>query len=395
MNASVIARIAKIVPLAVVAAVGVTACGPTNGGATVAASAPTPAATSSATPGADAAPTTPAPAPAAPTTATAPTTAAPTAETPAPAPAVPAGTAAKPAAKAPSKPATAKPAPAKPRGIGITFNGLHQGQKIQVGDKVSFSVTWKNNDTSGSRAVAPVVATQQYEGAQCQRMLSMARGTLERKDTSGWKAMPSLSQGGGMDYAGTGNDAAFTLAAGESRTVEYRMVLDAGNQPGRLLVEADAVTPSTFTVLTKGVVAASVVDRHRPAVASVSKPTPLVVGRTPTQFSFKISSPDGPRLLRPVVRLSASTSEGLSASDVTMEAKVGGEWKSFEVTEDCNGNLGVAPSQLVGVMKGNPTEYTFRVGLKRTGAAPVRIEVGGDSDGHYGALTTLRPTVQH
>ncbi|MFE7587751.1 hypothetical protein ACFU6K_00005, partial [Kitasatospora sp. NPDC057512] len=68
MNASVIARITKIVPLAVVTAVGIAACGPTNGEASVAASAPasTPAVTSSATPGAGAVPTVPAPA--APTT---------------------------------------------------------------------------------------------------------------------------------------------------------------------------------------------------------------------------------------------------------------------------------------------------------------------------------------
>ncbi|MFJ7910167.1 hypothetical protein [Kitasatospora sp. NPDC096204] len=390
MNASVITRIAKIIPLAVVAAVGVAACGPTNGGSSVAASAPTPSATSSATPGAGAVPTTPAPA-------------APTTETPAAAPTVEAPVGQGPAVaetdvkadtKSAVKPATK--APAKPTGgIGITFNGLHQGQKIQVGDQVSFSVTWKNNDASGTRSVAPVVATQQYEGAQCRRMLAMAQGTLERKDASGWKAMPALSQGGGMDYAGTGNDAAFTLAAGESRTVEYRMVLDRGNQPGRLLVEADAVTPSTYQVLTKGVVTTSVVDSHRPAVAFSSKPSPLVIDKTPTEFTFKVTSPDGPGRLRPTVYLSLPASEGLTGEDVTIEAKVGNEWKTFEVTEDCNGRLGVAPAQLEGVTKGNPVAYTFRVGLKRAPAAPVGIEVGGASDGHYGATTTLRPAVRN
>ncbi|MFD5437306.1 hypothetical protein ACFWJ4_34795 [Kitasatospora sp. NPDC127067] len=372
MNASVIARIAKIVPLAV----GVAACGPTNGAASVAAPAPLHSGRHLlGHPRAGAVPTTPAPA--APTTETAP----------------PAAAAARTDVKAAAK-APAKPAPAKPGGIGITFNGLREGQKIQVGDKVSFSVTWKNNDASGTRAVAPVVATQQYEGAQCRQMLSMARGTLERKDATGWKAMPSLSQGGDMDYAGTGNDAAFTLAAGESRTVEYRMVLDAGNQPGRLFVEADAVTPSTYKVLTKGVVATAVVDSHRPVVKSVSKPTPLVVGKTPTEFSFKVSSPDGPKLLRPTVNLSLPAGKGLTGEDVTIEAKVGGEWKSFEAVEDCNGRIGVAPAQLTGVMPGNPAEYTFRVGLKRTVGGPVEIEVGCASDGHYGARTTVRPIVQ-
>ncbi|MFG2908991.1 hypothetical protein ACGF13_28455 [Kitasatospora sp. NPDC048286] len=391
MNASVIARIAKIVPLAVVAAAGVAACGPTNGGSSVAASAPS--VSSSATPGAGAVPTTPAPAD---TTPAAPTTATPAAE--APAGQAPAAVPAKADVKADTKP-TAKPptkAPAKPAGgIGITFNGLHQGQKIQVGNQVSFSVTWKNNDATGTRSVAPVVATQQYEGAQCQRILSMAKGTLERKDTSGWKAMPSLSQGGGTDYTGTGNDAAFTLAAGESRTVEYRMVLDTSNHPGRLLIEADAVTPSTHQVLTKGTVTTSVIDSHRPTVASATKPTPLVTGTTPTEFTFNITSPDGPHRLRPTVYLSLPSSQGLTGQDVTVEAKIGNEWKSFEVTEDCNGRLGVAPAQLDGMMNGNPITYTFRVGLKRTPTAPVGIEVGAASDGHYSAATTLHPTIQH
>ncbi|MGW3233203.1 hypothetical protein [Kitasatospora sp. NPDC001095] len=95
------------------------------------------------------------------------------------------------------------------------------------------------------------------------------------------------------------------------------------------------------------------------------------------------------------MNLSLPASEGLTGQDVTMEAKVGNEWKSFEVTEDCNGRLGVAPAQLDGVMTGNPVEYTFRVGLKRTAATPVAIEIGGASDGHYSAVTTLRPTVRN
>ncbi|MFG2918097.1 hypothetical protein ACGF0D_35080 [Kitasatospora sp. NPDC048298] len=65
------------------------------------------------------------------------------------------------------------------------------------------------------------------------------------------------------------------------------------------------------------------------------------------------------------------------------------------MTEDCNGRLGVAPAQLDDVMNGNPVTYTFRVGLKRTPTAPVGIEVGAASDGHYGTVTTLHPTIQH
>ncbi|MFD8750503.1 hypothetical protein ACFV0O_05920 [Kitasatospora sp. NPDC059577] len=402
MSTSVVARIAKIVPLAVIAAVGVAACGPAETGSSAAPSATRSAAsvvtTAPAAPtGSPAASATPVPAEPSATPSAAATT---PSEAGSPA-AVAVGATAKPSAK-PSAQSSGKPV-TKPvanpvsgnGGIGITFDGLNDGRQVQVGEQVAFSVTWRNNDSSGSRAVAPVVATQEFEGAKCQRGLAMAQGKLERKDASGWKAMPALSQGGGMDYAGTGDDAAFTLAAGESRTVQYRMVLDAGNQPGRLAVEADAVQPSSLTVMTKSVVTASVVDRHRPVVTSVSGPTALVVGGAPTEFSFGVSSPDGSALLRPVVRLSLPAGAGLTGADVTMEAKVGNEWKSFEVTPDCNGRLGVAPAELVGVLRGNPVEYTFRVGLKRTGsAAPVEIQVGGDSDGHAGETVAVRPAVR-
>ncbi|MEU3571375.1 hypothetical protein AB0E96_23560, partial [Kitasatospora sp. NPDC036755] len=137
MNASAITRIAKIIPLAVVAAVGVTACGPTNGGASLAAPATNPAATSSTTP-----------APATPTTEAAPTTPAETAT---------AKTDTKTAAKTAAKTATKTTSGTSGTGgIAITFNGLNQNGQIGLGDLVPFSVTWKNNDTTGTRSIVPV-----------------------------------------------------------------------------------------------------------------------------------------------------------------------------------------------------------------------------------------------
>ncbi|MFJ2862670.1 hypothetical protein [Kitasatospora sp. NPDC087314] len=416
MNASVIARIANIVPLAVVAAVGVAACGapeagslaaPTGVHSVVGAETPAPAVSAApapvATPSAD--PTAAAPVPTVPT--------APTTEAPAGAvvgnPAVTVAgaaskTGARPAAKPAAKPEpeqtvkpAAKPAPVAVGGVGITFNGLGEGQSIEVGDLVSFSVTWKNNDASGSRAVAPVVATRQFEGAPCQVALAMARGTLERKDASGWKSLPSLSQGGGMDYASTGNDAAFTLGAGESRTVEYRMRLDAANRPGRLAIEADAPVPFTtsFQDMAKGVLNVAVVDHHRPVVTSVSTPTAMVVGRTPTEFTFKVSSPDGAAGLRPVVVLASPGSDRVNPADVTIEAEVGDEWKSFELDQDCEGRYMVAPSQLTGVMTGEPVSYTFRVGMaKPWQGGPPELRVGAGSNGHYGDTVPVRPEVR-
>ncbi|MFF2141172.1 hypothetical protein [Kitasatospora sp. NPDC058190] len=402
MSASVIARIAKIVPLAVVAAIGVSACDSPENGVQAA-----PSATRSAAP-AVTAPSTPAGTPSTTPSAT-PSAPAPTSGTPAAGASTPAAdhrgaatptatptakptATAKPSAKPTAKPTATATEPASSGGIGITFDGLGEGQRIQVGDKVSFSVTWKNNDSTGSRQVAPVVATQQYEGAPCSMVLAMAEGTLERKDASGWKALPSLSQGGGMDYASTGNDAAFTLAAGESRTVEYRMRLDVSNRPGSLAVEADAPAPhaTSFKDMEKNVVTTKVVDDHRPVVNSVSDPSLLVFGGAPTEFSYTLSSPDGVTRLHPSVFLSARNSQQLSASDVVVQAKVGNEWKTFKTVQDCNGRLGVEPTELADLLPGSSVPYTFRVAVARF-AGPVAIEVGGVAGGHHSADSLVQP----
>ncbi|MFE7593682.1 hypothetical protein ACFU6K_30200 [Kitasatospora sp. NPDC057512] len=377
MNASVIARIAKIVPLAVVAAVGVTACGPTEGGASVAASAPAsaPAGTSSATPGAGAVP-------AAPTTEAAPAAATPAGQAPA-AGAATARTDVKAAAKAAAKPAAPKtPAPSGGSGIGITFGGLSEGGKIGLNDLVPFTVTWKNNDATGTRSVAPVVSTQQYQGAPCTMVLAMADGTLERKDASGWKKLDHLSQGGGMDYAGTADDAAFTLAAGESRTIEFRMRLSLANRPGRITIEADAPVPHSknYLDMAKAELNAVVVDSHSPEMLSVMPPAKGVITTDPLPFSFRVSSPDGTAGLRP--RVTVWSSDLLTADGVTVEARVGDVWKPVELKDDC-GLVTVDPN-VPGVRDGNTVEYTFRATFKEApkDGANVDIRVSADSNGH-------------
>ncbi|MGW3075133.1 hypothetical protein [Kitasatospora sp. NPDC001132] len=392
MNASVIARIAKIVPLAVVAAVGVAACGPTNGGSSVAASAATPSASSSATPGAGAVPTTPAPA--APTTAApaaTPTAEAPAAEAPAAEPAKPAAKApAKPATKAQAKPAAAKPGAPKPAaqsggsGIGITFSGLSEGAQIELNDLVTFSVTWKNNDATGTRSVAPVVVTQQYEGAPCARVSGLADGTLERKDASGWKQLDHLSQGAGMDYVMNRSDGAFTLAAGESRTIEYRMRLSTANRPGRLGIEADAPVPNStdYQGIAKAVLNASVVDHLSPEVTGVSK-TGLTVGTTPVEFGFEANAAGGTANLRPVVGVSSAS--WLAVGDFTLEARVGADWKPVEVQQDCDGLTAVLPTGMESNRWGDTLEYTFRITMKETPKYPVEVQVGARSNGHQSA----------
>ncbi|MFB7615761.1 hypothetical protein [Kitasatospora sp. NPDC056181] len=449
MRMSSFARIAKIVPLAVVAAVGVSACGPTDGSAgapsaqavqaapasasaagtfapataapasSAPASSPAAAASTSASAsvgtsvaaGTSAASGTSAPASASPATGTsAPASASPatgtsapasassaagTAKATAPAAASAAASAARDAATKAAGNSTAAASAA--RGIAVTFDGLREGQQVEVGDVVSFSVTWKNNDPMAHPAVAPVVATQMYEGAPCSVMLSMAEGTLERKDAGGWKSL-HLSQGGGMDYAMSGNDAAFSLGPGESRTVEYRMKLDVGNRPGRLAVEADAYVPSTtrFDKLAGGVVRPAVVDHHRPKVSVLSGPTELVVGKTPTEFRMSVTREPGASG-RPVITVPdlASAPGLLTPQDVDVAVNVRGEWKTMEVVEGCDGGLVVAPSQLEST-GGTTVEYTFRVGITKpwkTGEK-LTVEAGAVADGHYAEPVAMHPAVK-
>ncbi|MFE4976481.1 hypothetical protein ACFRAR_30825 [Kitasatospora sp. NPDC056651] len=393
MNASVIARIAKIVPLAVVAAVGVAACGPTNGGASVAASVPvaTPAATSSATPGAGAvpAPTTPAattPAPTVPATAEAPTDAqAPTVVTAEAGAQTTARTAVKDAAKpAPAKPTT----PSGGGGIKIGFSGLDVNGRINRGELVPFSVTWKNNDTTGTRAVAPVVSTQPYEGAPCPLVFGAAEGTLERKDASGWKTLDHLSQGTGMDYAGTGDDAAFTLAAGESRTIEYRVRLSTVNRPGALVIEADAPVPNSKNHLdmAKAVWHGAVVDPDGPWVSRVST-TDLRTGTTPAEFGFTVTAPKGTAELRPEVVVSSPY--GVNEGDVVLEAKTGGAWTPVALHDDCGGLTAIAPAGLEVDRSGDSAEYAFRITMTKPSQHGVKVQVGARANDHRSTLQNL------
>ncbi|MGW4645045.1 hypothetical protein [Kitasatospora sp. NPDC004289] len=97
---------------------------------------------------------------------------------------------------------------------------------------VTFPVTWTNVSSTTYASVEPVVAGR--EGADPADAAAVAKqpaGTLERQDGTRWKQLPMLRIGGGMDYATTGQDAAFPLAPGKSRTVTYRMKLT-NTKPG-------------------------------------------------------------------------------------------------------------------------------------------------------------------
>ncbi|PBC78791.1 hypothetical protein BX265_3572 [Streptomyces sp. TLI_235] len=110
-------------------------------------------------------------------------------------------------------------------------------------ETVTFQVTWTNVGQTSYSHVEPVVAGQHDEqefatptGPVEERIPT---GTLERKDGSSWTALP-LRMGTGMDYAGLGRSAAFSLAPGKSRTVTYRMKLTTKDHMASLNVVGQA-----------------------------------------------------------------------------------------------------------------------------------------------------------
>ncbi|WP_416876328.1 hypothetical protein [Kitasatospora sp. SC0581] len=128
--------------------------------------------------------------------------------------------------------------------IAITVDGgIGAGQKVSTnGTPVTFTVTYRNTGQKTYDKLQPLVYTKEYAGTPPSEMVTMNKGKLERQDGGVWKEIP-LAIGGGMDYAMVGQQAQFSLAPGESRTVTYRMALDKLDGPGTMPVSVQAVLP--------------------------------------------------------------------------------------------------------------------------------------------------------
>ncbi|MDH6138112.1 hypothetical protein P3T35_000089 [Kitasatospora sp. GP30] len=406
-------RLAATVPLAAVVAVVAVGAGPVKGDGTAPAAAAKPAGLpSAAIPGAGApvAPTA-SPSPTAPTASAAPTTGTdantPAAHTPtghSKAPAVPAA-AAQSTAPSATGPAAKNELSAGVPGqdaVAIRFNGLglgpNQGLPVGAMKPTAFSVTWTN--TSGHRldAVAPVVAAQHYAHARCQGT-SMAQGSLQRQDASGWTDLP-LSQGLGTDYVYSGDDAAFALEPGASRTIDYRVGLGADNGPGTLLLEADAFLPvskQSHPLLGGTTDEVTVSDDHRP---TASMPT-----MTPHPTSVKVGGPAVEVEVSPgnftkeqmgwlAPRLTFNDAAGeLRAQDVTAEVMVNGAWKQLPVRQDCDGvSVDASSVATIPAPAGRVFNYDFRFALKAStakGITSLTVGAGAVGDAHYAAPVTI------
>ncbi|MFE7592759.1 hypothetical protein ACFU6K_25455 [Kitasatospora sp. NPDC057512] len=128
--------------------------------------------------------------------------------------------------------------------IAITVDGgIGAGQKVSTnGTPVTFSVTYRNTGQKTYDKLQPLVYTKEYDGTPPSEMVTMNKGRLERQDGGAWREIP-LAIGGGMDYAMVGQQAQFSLAPGESRTVTYRMSLDKLDGPGTMPVSLQATLP--------------------------------------------------------------------------------------------------------------------------------------------------------
>ncbi|MFH9349207.1 hypothetical protein [Kitasatospora sp. NPDC017646] len=141
--------------------------------------------------------------------------------------------------------ASPPPARASADDIAVTISdGLGPGQQVSnKGVPVTFTVTYRNTGQNSYAQIQPLVYTDQYAGTPAGGAVDMNVGKLERQDGDHWTQLPTISPGGGMDYAMVDKAAWFPLAPGASRKVTYRLTLDPADGPGTMPVIARATLP--------------------------------------------------------------------------------------------------------------------------------------------------------
>ncbi|MGW4894971.1 hypothetical protein ACWEQL_22280 [Kitasatospora sp. NPDC004240] len=132
------------------------------------------------------------------------------------------------------------PTPSYKNDVSVTVSGLATAQQVSNnGAETTVSVTFKNTGTTDYAKIQPVFVAEDYAGSPGGSVPRTA-GTLQREDPSGWTTLP-LGEGDGKERASMGEDAAFPLAPGQSRTVKYRMKLTREDGAGVLPVTVSAV----------------------------------------------------------------------------------------------------------------------------------------------------------
>lgn len=285
--------------------------------------------------------------------------------------------------------------------VTVRLGGWRQGLAVGAAQPTTFTLTFIN--TSGHRldAVAPVLSVSHYPGARCQQT-PMVRGSLQRRDASGWTDL-ALSQGIGTDFEYSGDNAAFALEPGASRTVDYRIALGADNGPGGLELEADAFlagSRQSHPLVGGETINITVSDDHRPSVSMPAHTLGVGIGGPAARVDVAPANytKDAMGSLSP--RLTFKDPAGkLRPQDITVEVLLNGTWKPVPMHQDCDG-VATDSSSVVNspAPAGQSTTYEFRYVLNKSTAKDVTsftMSAGAIGDGHYAAPVNMLQAVIH
>ncbi|MEV6979195.1 hypothetical protein [Kitasatospora sp. NPDC093806] len=267
------------------------------------------------------------------------------------------------------------------------------------GSYLDFEVTWTNATDKRFDEIVPVVRALPYDyPAAVAKLGATAKGLLDRKDLDEWREA-KLTQEGGVDNGP--QVAAFALDPGESRAVRYRLTLAADSMSGRLPIAAEAyVGRGAKADRIGGAEARLNVAVDRPVLFSLGWPTPMTVGRIPTELGVELANLDAQagHTVAPVVAvtdpLGPNTKHGLVPADLIAEVYVDGEWRRLQGAFDTDGLVRLDTSVLTRSLgPGETARYSFRVNVPKGWNAGSGLEftVGGTVDGQALPTQKARP----
>ncbi|MER6364796.1 hypothetical protein [Kitasatospora sp. NPDC001527] len=287
-----------------------------------------------------------------------------------------------------------------PQGIELSFDGL-AGREAMVGaGPVTFTVTWHNTTEITYGKVAPVVAVRSLADADGDgRSL---RGRLQREDEGGaWTDVPLTEASG--NYLASGDEAAFPLAPGASRTVRYRLDPSIDSGEGTLLIEALALTPATPQRLVEASVLTALRLSKAPAAARMAPEFTVKLledftepGRRAATFTLTVRNPGAAPLASvfPTVLLSGTE----AGSQIMVQAGYGTEGRrSLPVTRNQAGRGVVDTSLLERLVRPHEsTTFSFWLSVPEgwnSDPESFAAVVGATGDGQEAAPVVIYPSM--
>ncbi|MFE2110624.1 hypothetical protein ACFXAF_32825 [Kitasatospora sp. NPDC059463] len=286
------------------------------------------------------------------------------------------------------------------QGIVLSFDGLEKKEATVGAGPVTFAVTWHNTTEQAYGKVAPVVAVRSLaaEGGEGRSL----RGRLQREDDGGsWTDVPLTEASG--NYLASGDEAAFALAPGASRTLRYRLDPSIDSAEGTLLIEALALTPATPQRTVEASVLTALRLSEAPAAARMAPEFTVALakddgGADPQRatFTMTVRNPGAAPLasVLPTVLLSGTE----AGSQITVQAGYGTEGRrSLPVTRNQSGLRVVDTSLLERLVRPHEsTTFSFWLSVPE-GWSPdpgsFAVVVGAKGDGREAAPVVVHPSL--